>query len=312
MTKTIFTELDHFKNWQSQLHNSSLVNIQDEYLICTGSSSQNSNKPIDLLITGLMHGNEVIGLEIINHLLQSFQKKLPKIRVTFLLCNIPAALKNQRFLEKDLNRCFLIQNPQTAEEKRAQQIEKLAQHCHYLIDLHQTVEATESVFFVLEQKKELMEFAEQISTKIPLVTFPLGGFSEVGKTLIECGTYYNAKAITIECGQLGFSEDISTKITRAILHFMTALEKKSLQKTTSTSFKTFHMKHIIKNSEGAYLKPGWINFHSISKGDVIGFRGKDPILSPCEGRIFFPKYGELAKKSNELCEIGESLYFSAE
>ena len=86
-----------------------------------------SEEKIDLLISGLIHGDEVIGIEIINSLLRRLSSKEIScaINLGFLLGNVEAARQSKRYLEEDLNRSFGLKRIDKIEEKRAREISKI-------------------------------------------------------------------------------------------------------------------------------------------------------------------------------------------
>mgnify|MGYP001007806190 FL=1 len=172
--KRIFEEIDQFKKIQSVLKREGFsIDHIDEYgfTICGNHQSER----IDLLITGLVHGNEVIGIEVINRVLKRVVKNNEiNINLGFLLCNIEAAQKNTRFVESDLNRSFSTKEIVTLEQRRASEIAKIVDQTDFIFDLHQTVEPSLTPFFVMEHRHELIQIANQLLPQFPIVTFGAG------------------------------------------------------------------------------------------------------------------------------------------
>ena len=80
----------------------------DEFGFALSQSAVIQDKiAVDMLVCGLTHGNEVIGLEIINLMLQDILNCNLSVKMAFLLNNIEAYHQNVRFLDYDLNRSFL-------------------------------------------------------------------------------------------------------------------------------------------------------------------------------------------------------------
>ena len=52
-------------------------------------------------------------------------------KITFILGNKNAALQNMRYIERDLNRSFDTESTETAEHKRAKEIEKILKKKKY-------------------------------------------------------------------------------------------------------------------------------------------------------------------------------------
>ncbi len=295
-------ELDQFKFYKKSLAKLFKVQDLDEYGFSVTNGSSNK---FDLLVTGIVHGDELVGLETINRVLKKLETFKTNLHLGFLLCNIPAALKGVRFIETDLNRSFLLDDHKTLEHHRAKQISAIAKNAKFVIDMHQTHEATESAFFILAHSTPIIRAARVLDQSLPIVTFPLMGFSQSGKTLTEFATKNNILAITIEWGEMGFSEAQSSRAENFIFNTIQRLEKSGLSFSSSEKLDVYYLKEYVKNTPGAKLAPGLVSYRAIKKGQVIGHSDAGPILSPYDGRLFFPKYGELANRSTELCELGE-------
>ena len=267
--------------------------------------SGETGKKIDLLFTALIHGDEVVGLEAFNLVLSKLLKlqNRPTISIGFLLCNIAAAKAGKRFIETDLNRSFAIPNPISAEEQRAAQVASIVDAASFVFDIHQTVEPTESSFVIFGHDENLIGLAHHLLPELPIVTFPLEGFSQGGKTLNEYAAMVGARALSIECGQKGFSTEIAEQTVASCFQLIAELESPSPARDKK-EIEVYYISKFIMNTPGACLTLGMTNFMAITAGQVLGQRSEGPILSPVAGRLFFPKYGELASKSPELCEIG--------
>ena len=88
-----------------------------------------------ILVIGGMHGNELLGLEIVN----MFIKK-PVNGVDVIVANEEATRANSRFTGKDLNRSFPGDGRSTYEDKRAQELLGLAKQYDVVLDFHNTGE----------------------------------------------------------------------------------------------------------------------------------------------------------------------------
>ncbi len=268
------------------------------------------NQPVggrfDLLMTALIHGDEVIGLEGINLVLSRILSgEKIKLSVGFLLCNCEAAKRSQRFVETDLNRSFLLGQPSSLEQKRAVEIARIVERASLILDFHQTVEPSSSPFFIFEHRADLIQTARNLSTELPIVTFPAKGFSETGKTILEFATTKKIPALAIEWGQKGFSAEMARTVADFTIAAIQKIESGDAFKSPPTSsVRIYSFRHSIKKTLGSRLSPGVTNFMPVEKGQVIGHADAGPICAPSTGRIFFPKYGALAEISPALCEIG--------
>ncbi|MCW9017013.1 MAG: succinylglutamate desuccinylase/aspartoacylase family protein, partial [Kangiellaceae bacterium] len=88
-----------------------------------------------IAVVGGTHGNELTGVHLIKHW-QSKQRsenfisaRYPEFQIETLLANDAAILQNKRYLEKDLNRCFKLEELNDIEQKLAEQ--KLAKKINF-------------------------------------------------------------------------------------------------------------------------------------------------------------------------------------
>lgn len=192
---------------------------------------------------------------------------------------------------------------------RADEIKPILDRANFIFDINQTVEPTESMFFIFEHNQKSVEFAFELLPETPIVTFPSSGFSIEGKTMLEYASSIGCKAFAIECGQKGFSNILSEN--------MLILIKNLIKKTTYRKAKEInksiiitHLVETIKNEEGSYLAPNLKNHMKVLQGEVIGFRknGQEITVNQ-DGRLYFPRYGNLAciKSSPVLCDIGKEI-----
>lgn len=287
----------------------------------------------DILITGLTHGNEVIGLQIINLLLEKIMAATTQATTTttpysfaILLNNVKAYDKNERFIDKDLNRSFYVgktdytlhgtakttapHSSQTSdfyEFHRAREIEEIIKKLKpkLIIDLHQTVEPTLSPFFILPEDQRLIQMAHTFTSDWPIITFDPSGFSKDGQTLMEFAKAHEVPAFVIEISQNGFdlslAADMCNRLFNLNIKKLLANNTPSVHKTTEKIpyYKITH--HLTKEIVDTELIPGFKSLQPIEKNELLGYAASgDKYLSPTSGLMIFPKYGKLAEKSHEL------------
>lgn len=303
----ILEEINFFINAkQNLIDNGHQLKTLDShgFVVCGNKSDR-----IDLLITGLMHGNEVIGVEVINKIINHFvENKEININLGLLLCNLEAARKDLRFVESDLNRSFSVAEMTTLEHRRAVQIAKIVDQADFVFDLHQTVEPSLTPFFVIEHNHELIEVANHLLPQFPIVTFGQGGFSKSGKTMLEYSSSKKIKAMVIECGQKGFSEELSTKVATACLELIKNLKNIKIQKPKEIS--VLHLVSSVTNMGNTHLIPGLVSYLPIKQGQVLAHEGEIEIKAPFDGRLVFPSYGEKARTNHELCNLGRMINYT--
>ncbi|MDD3486756.1 MAG: succinylglutamate desuccinylase/aspartoacylase family protein [Candidatus Moranbacteria bacterium] len=115
-----------------------------------------------ILLIAATHGNERIGIEVINRL----AKQKLDVFFDFLVANPKALEKNVRFVDIDLNRSYPgKQKSKKYEERLAAKNIKLAKKYKYVIDLHEASSGTED-FIIIPRHR--------LNTAFPLDPINLG------------------------------------------------------------------------------------------------------------------------------------------
>lgn len=294
-------ELDKFETLQNRFR------VQEGFKSIDQHGFTMSQNP-DVLFTALVHGNEVIGLQVINNFLEKCLKANHKAPYTFavLLCNLPAYKKETRFIDKDLNRSF--QAPIDAhkadkgqEYYRAMKIEEIIENLQprFIIDLHQTTEQTLSPFFMLPEDESLILSARTINKDWPVITFDASGFSKDGKTLMEFAWSEKIPSLVIEISQNGFDLQLSKTVCDGLFYLNMENVIVPQKQIDIEYFKISH--HLTKYTIGSELIPGFQNLQEIKKDEVLGITPDGTqYLCPVDGLFIFPKYGRQAEVSHEL------------
>lgn len=258
------------------------------------------DKQFALTILGITHGNEVAGLAVVNQLLNLLASDLLKLEIPILigLGNPDAARENVRFLEKDLNRCFLNEDQTTKEGKRARVLESFLSETKYLLDFHQTTRKCEEPFFIFPFSKEGFQFARYIDPATPIVTRWSGGFSAEGGCTDEFVNENGGFGISYELGQNGFDDyQIALGVRAALwaIQYATAKhlerELRDLQSESKIGNVYTFAKTVAFPKQGLpILDQGLYNFKDIIKGEKIGELDGNPLLAEESGKILFPKF----------------------
>ncbi len=155
------------------------------------------------VIVGGTHGNEPGGVKAIVQLHRAFRNgeiALNRGRISFLLGNPKAFKKNVRYIDSDLNRVFVKQDPSTVEGQRALEIEAfLEDHddINALLDLHSVSIGAFKLLVYTKDDSDNTEFALRLSS-IPLhfVFNP----EHMPGTLIEAANAHGIRGLIVECG----------------------------------------------------------------------------------------------------------------
>jgi len=294
---------------ENLLHFSELSNSTPKMKKLEDFSYQFNDDPSykTLVLSALTHGNEVGGLDVLIDILKSLQNKSldPKLNLRFILGNVDAYKANKRFLETDMNRSFMVDTPQSLEEKRAAMITPFIKGVDYLIDFHQTIRPTVQPFFVLDHWEESFDFARSLDHTFPLITGKNFSSLSNGKAVTTTSQSSGAKAVTIELGQMGsslFQAKIGSAIARQAIIL---LEQNAIAKFHSKPWQNcYTWGQTVENPDFSLELVGQFkNFDPIKKGDLLATNGNSKIHAEIDGMALFPKYGESQKTSKELIRI---------
>lgn len=225
-----------------------------------------------IVITAGIHGNEVCGIEAFNELIPSIN--IEKGNVFFIYGNLKAIKENKRFIEKNLNRCFIVPQPKEIENslegKTAKEIIKILDKCEVLLDIHASNSPDSIPFIVCEPNN--FQIAEYLSFKKVVSNFDK---FEPGST----EHYMNLKGkqgIGIECGYI---KDKAGKelAKQTIIDFLTINEAIS-GKVSKKKKEYYKITELYKNKKEAFLKSKeFKDFEELKSKTLMGKEGQLPI-----------------------------------
>jgi succinylglutamate desuccinylase len=254
---------------------------------------------------GLVHGNEIIGLPVLNGLLQKiFSKEIePQFEMFFALGNLEAAHAEKRCIEYDLNRAFGKNSDEFLETRRARELEQLMlNHCDHVIDFHQTVSPTQKSFFIFEYSKGLdLEFLRKVNPGIPaIVQFEAIG-DESGLSTDEYLLRRGKFGSAVELGQMGFSEP---EYKLGLQIGLRAVDVYNGQFTVPReNFQFFQLAGRYKAlASGDALNATYENFQKIKRGEVVGEGKFGKIEAPESGYLLFPR-------AQPALHVGQELFY---
>jgi len=314
----LITELDLFNNLMQQLKSSSHCTVidLDEYSFIIQNNTASNDNSVDYLICGLTHGNEVIGLQIINILIEKFLKqKTSFTKVAVSLNNVEAYLLNKRYCDQDLNRSFLHSKNENNnyEIRRAKEIEILVKKINpsVIIDLHQTIEPTHSSFFVIPESLNLVSWCCYLNKEWPIFCFDAHGFSSEGRTLLEFAMSQNILCLVIEVSQNGFNLTKSLEIVSVLENKLLQYRFNDIHLSSEKHKKEYYLikqtltKPVDSNSSFKMSKK-YINLDQVQKGECIAANNDgDRIISLQQGLILFPKTDERIDQHQDVGLIAQ-------
>lgn len=308
MFERIDKELDIFNNLKTYFKEIyPYFKELDQYGFSLNSNNSSELNSVNILLTGLTHGDETIGLQIINLILQEIKTNLNlgknvNFKIAFLLNNVEAYKKNIRFIESDLNRSFGSEEKNTKEKKRAQEIENIISQfkIELLLDLHQTIEITNSAFVVIPESEDLIQLSNRITKQYPIVTFSPSGFSHKGKTLIEYAKSKSILALVYEIGQKGFNDAQADEFKKLVLS-LADLDINQLRSSSNSPIEYYHINNQIPNQNGLKLVDGLSSLQRVLKGQVLAKNGAGyDFICPNDSIMVFPRYKNIEKDDQEI------------
>lgn len=225
-----------------------------------------------VILAGI-HGNEVCGVG-------AFDEIIPKIeiengKVIFIYANIEAIKQNKRFVEKNLNRCFLREQPkeikQSLEGKTAKEIIPYLEKADMMLDIHASFIENSKKFVICDESQ--IRYASIFDAEI--ASYNWDEF-EPGST-----DYYmniqNKIGFGFECGYLG---DIATteRAKKAVLNFLIFAGNIDGEIISRKNQKILRIKGLFKNKNAPFKKSRiFSDFEQVKEKTIIGYEGGDPI-----------------------------------
>jgi len=294
--------------------------MQEERVI--GRFKGYSNGPL-LVVIGAMHGNEPAGVKAIEFMVKMLEvEPITNPNFTYsgsflgIRGNIKAAKENKRFIKQDLNRLWTEENVKRIlsakkhgpEEEEllaiyrtiAEEVYRLQPTQVVVMDLHTTT-AKGGIFSIPTDDPESERIASELHA--PVIKGFLKG---IKGTLLH---YYTQPRFDVPCTAVCFEsgqhdEDLS--VNRAIAAITNCM--RSLGSVSAEDVENRHdhllitysdglpkraaLKevHPIKPGDGFKMKPGFKNFQSIKKGEILAEDKNGDIAASTDGLILMPLY----------------------
>lgn len=279
--------------------------IDNGYLIMPQDSDE-----LLLTLMAVTHGDEVAGLAVLNEVVEFLQSGFVPLQggLALLLGNYTAVLQGKRFVQRDLNRSFALQEivAEKGEAERARSLVKILKQTKFFIDFHQTAAHSTSCFGIFPYQRRSLAFAQLVQCEQPVVTRFGERFSQDGmcsdEFVQECGNV----GITIELGQKGFDP---TQIAQGVLIALRALRCVNMSVNfediaVATPLYTFGQVVTYPASGDVSLVEGLYNFKKVARGESLGVIDGKTVVAEGGGVVLFPKYKfDRQHPPHELCHI---------
>lgn len=254
-----------------------------------------------LVMAVITHGNEFGTLPAIlrlqEELLESSISR--SFKVTLLLGNPEAALKNSRFIDEDLNRVMTFDRPaDNLERRRAEELRPVLDSADLFLDIHQTQTPTEAAFWTMPWEDDLGLWARALGGASAGLTRGPGGQFSQGKCCLDEYVRGRGKVgITVEVGERGEDEgqaNLAHQVMQRALNVLGRLQcgARLLDLAEEMPQISWHATADVvpAASREHRLRPGIYNFAQVKKGDLLSETGSPEIRASADGRILFPKY----------------------
>ncbi|SHG68144.1 succinylglutamate desuccinylase/aspartoacylase family protein [Flagellimonas flava] len=285
-----------------------------------GHLSGNCPGPTVVFFAGI-HGNEPAGVFALKHVLNELRVRQTPIygQIYAIAGNLKALQANVRFLEKDLNRIWTVQEINQiansaenlgSDEKELWELYQLLLEIlsqekapYYFIDLHTTSSET-APFVVLNDSMLNRKFASNYPLPIILgieeylVGALLSYINELGYVSLgyESGQHDDISSIRNSIDFIFYTLNISGAVQLST-PVRNVLEQQILSsdRRTNTFYEIYYQHKITKGNRFKML-PGFRNFQIIPKGRDIAEENNKPLVTSKKRQIFMPLYQELGSE----------------
>ncbi len=287
-----------------------------------GKIEGSTTAPVVIFFGGL-HGNEPVGIYALQQVFKQLQTKVNHVNgsVYALSGNLPALLRDVRFIAEDLNRIWTPQKIQkfsaatpgelSIEEQEAREIYQIIsalmeKHTgpFYFIDFHTT--SSQTIPFITISDS-LMNRKFSALFPVPIV---LGIEEYLQGALLSYANALGYIALAFESGQhkeknavhntiafiyltLVFSGCLQEKEIPRFQQYVNTLKTAAAEKNNIYEI-TGH--HQIQEGEAFKMLPGFGNFESVSKGTPLAKSNKNTIKAAKNTVLFMPLYQNQGKE----------------
>jgi len=242
-----------------------------------------SNKPgKKVCVLGGIHGNEIAGIEAIKNIIKNF--KIENGEVCFIICNEKAIQENKRYIEEDLNRCFLKNKSYTNsyEENLAKELKEIISQFDICLDIHNSTTKNTEPFVICE--KNAYNLLDSINAEKVVSNFDnlepggtdyyMNSINKIG-LCVECGYFKDKKSIL-------FAENL-------IINFLKKTNNIKLNYIKYTKKKYFLLNEVYIPKTDFKLYKQFNDFEELKKNQIIGKDGNNLVYSSFNSVILFAK-----------------------
>lgn len=287
-----------------------LTQQQSRYGRIVGEYQPGHSGPLLVVLAGI-HGNEPSGLLGLEAVLRRLQADKPDFRgnLVGIAGNLAALAAGQRFIDEDLNRIWLPERidallegrePRTSEERELREVMQLIrqrQHSgrdNFFLDLHTT--SSESIPYI---SVPIDAGSVQWAGQFRVHTVTGGGDKLTGVSdrylidqgfrgfTFEAGEHHSLASVELQGAAIWVALEKAGCIAEAPPHAEAKLRRTQID---GHHYFEFEYVHYITPESGFRMKPGYVNFQRVHKGELLAWEQDKPIFSRWDARLFLPLY----------------------
>lgn len=241
-------------------------------------SSNMSGKKICIL--GGVHGDEIAGIDAIKKIVKDF--KIDNGEVYFIICNDEAIRKDKRFVEENLNRCFLKNKVFTNsyEENLANELKPIISQFDICLDMHNSTSKNTEPFIICESNA--YDLVNSINVQKIVSNFDVlepGGTDYFMNSINKIG-------ICVECGYLNDKNSIKLA-EEIIINFLKKVYNIEKPFKNFNDQKYFFLEKNYIPEINFVLEKEFKDFEKIKSNQIIGYDDYKKITSNHNGIILF-------------------------
>jgi succinylglutamate desuccinylase len=230
-----------------------------------------------------VHGNEKAGVLALEELMVDIE--ISRGEVYFVYANPRAIERNIRYIDKNLNRCFLKEKSgQSYEENRAQELLPILNECDALLDLHASNNKKATPFIICEENyyalAEIFDFN--------IVSF---GWNDIEPGAADGYMHLQGKpGVCLECGSVYQAKENIDLARHSILQFLSYY--KAIDRETNYYNKPGKIIKVFraikkKTADLEFIKQ-FADFEELPAGEVFARDGEEEYVAGKGEYIIFP------------------------
>ncbi len=228
-----------------------------------------------------VHGNEIAGINAIRRIMSYKNFKIDNGTVCMLLCNKKAMKLNRRFVDENLNRCFMKRKKTgTYEERIAEEMKKIMREADILLDIHNSTSPKSEQFSISERNAR--HLLDAIDVKKHIFGFDAlepGGTDYYVNKLGKIG-------LTVESGYLKDKTSIDFAY-RLIIKFLIKTGNITGKYKRSNKKELYQLTKVYIPKNDFRISKKFADFERVKKGQTIGFDGTNRIKAEYDCHVLF-------------------------